>query len=89
MLIHILNNYKKTDNDNINIDYIRILGFNNKGRKHLNNIKKNIDIKLISNYKPNISELLDLEFKITCNYAIITKDNELIIKEFSSYPIRK
>ncbi len=89
MLIHILNNYKKTDNDNINIDYIRILGFNSKGRKHLNNIKKNIDIKLISNYKPNISELLDLEFKITCNYAIITKDNELITKEFSSYPIRK
>lgn len=89
MLIHILNNYKKTDNDNINIDYIRILGFNNKGRKHLNNIKKNIDIKLISNYKPNISELLDLEFKITCNYAIITKDKELITKEFSSYPIRK
>ncbi len=89
MLIHILNNYKKTDNDNINIDYIRILGFNNKGRKHLNNIKKNIDIKLISNYKPNISELLDLEFKITCNYAIITKDKKLITKEFSSYPIRK
>ena len=89
MLIHILNNYKKIDNDNINIDYIRILGFNNKGRKHLNNIKKNIDIKLISNYNPNISILLDLEFKITCNYAIITKDNELITKEFSSYPIRK
>ena len=89
MLIHILNNYKKIDNDNINIDYIRILGFNNKGRKHLNNIKKNIDIKLISNYKPNISKLLDLEFKIPCNYAIITNDNELITKEFSSYPIRK
>ena len=89
MLIHILNNYKKIDNDNIYIDYIRILGFNSKGRKHLNSIKKNLDIKLISNYKPNISKLLDLEFKITCNYAIITKDNELINKEFSSYPIRK
>lgn len=89
MLIHILNSYKKSDNDNINIDYIRILGFNNKGRKHLNNIKKKLDIKLISNYKPNISKLLDIEFKITCNYAIITKDNELITKEFNSYPIRK
>ena len=89
MLIHILNSYKKSDNDNINIDYIRILGFNNKGRKHLNNIKKKLDIKLISNYKPNISKLLDIEFKITCNYAIITKDNELINKEFNSYPIRK
>lgn len=89
MLIHILNSYKKSDNDNINIDYIRILGFNNKGRKHLNNIKKKLDIKLISNYKPNISKLLDIEFKITCNYAIITKDSELINKEFNSYPIRK
>lgn len=89
MLTHILNNYKKIDNDNIYIDYIRILGFNSKGRKHLNNIKKKLDIKLISNYKPNISKLLDLEFKITCNYAIITKDNELITKEFNSYPIRK
>lgn len=89
MLIHILNSYKKSDNDNINIDYIRILGFNNKGRKHLNNIKKKLDIKLISNYKPNISKLLDIEFKITCNYAIIAKDNELINKEFNSYPIRK
>lgn len=89
MLIHILNSYKKSDNDNINIDYIRILGFNSKGRKHLNNIKKKLDIKLISNYKPNISKLLDIEFKITCNYAIIAKDNELINKEFNSYPIRK
>lgn len=89
MLIHILNNYKKRDNDTINIDYIRVLGFNSKGRKHLNSVKKDIDIKLISNYKPNISKLLDLEFKITCNYAIIVKDNELLMKEFSSYPIRK
>lgn len=89
MLIHILNSYKKSDNDNIDIDYIRILGFNSKGRKHLNNIKKKLDIKLISNYKPNISKLLDIEFKITCNYAIIAKDNELINKEFNSYPIRK
>ena len=98
MLIHILNSYKKSDNDNINIDYIRILGFNNKGRKHLNNIKKKLDIKLISNYKPNISKLLDIEFKITCNYARANTqsvsekaniDNELINKEFNSYPIRK
>ena len=30
---------------NIKIDYIRILGFNTKGKKHLNKIKKNINSK--------------------------------------------
>lgn len=82
MLIHILTDFKKEDFIN-EITYIRILGFNTYGKKYLNNIKKDIDIKLISNYKPNIDKNLDIEYKVTKIYSLIVKDNTLIKKELN------
>ena len=82
MLIHILTDFKKEDFIN-EITYIRILGFNTKGKKYLSSIKKDIDIPLISNYKPNIDKNLDIEFKVTKIYSLIVKDNTLIKKELN------
>ena len=88
MLIHILTNFTKEEAQNITIDYIRVLGFNNKGQKYLNKIKKNIDIPIITNYKPNISKLLDIELRVTSIYELPLKDN-LLEQEFKHKPIIK
>ena len=88
MLIHILTNFTKEEAQNITIDYIRVLGFNNKGQKYLNKIKKNIDIPIITNYKPNISKLLDIELRVTSIYDLPLKDN-LLEQEFKHKPIIK
>jgi len=88
MFIHILCNLTKEDIKKYNIDYIRVLGFNNKGRIYLNKIKKNIDVNIVTNYKENISKLFDLEYKISCIYSLIT-DKDLIKEEFSHNPVIK
>ena len=88
MLIHILTSFTKEEAKNIKIDYIRILGFNKKGKQHLNNIKKELDIPIITNYKPNISKLLDIELRTTSIYTLPLKDN-LEELEYKQKPIIK
>lgn len=88
MYIHILTNFLKEENNNIKIDYIRLLGFNNEGKKYLNKIKKNINIPIITNYKKNISKLLDIELRALSIYSMII-DKELIDKEYKNKPIIK
>jgi len=87
MLLHILIGITKDDN-NKEI-YLRILGFNQKGRKYLNKIKKNINLPIYTSYKENISNIFDIEYKSTYIYSIITQDKDLIQKEFNNKPIIK
>lgn len=86
MLMHILFNLTKYESKNIVIDYVRVLGFNSKGRSYLNKIKKNKDINIVTNYKDGISKLFDLENRVNNIYAIIV-DNKLIYEEYSHNPI--
>ena len=86
MLMHILFNLTKDESKDIVIDYVRVLGFNSKGRSYLNKIKKNKDINIITNYKDGISKLFDLENRVNNIYAIIV-DNKLIYEEYSHNPI--
>lgn len=86
MFIHILTNLTKEDIKNINIDYVRVLGFNKKGQSYLNKIKKDMDIPIVTNYKNNISRLFDLEYRINYIYSIIV-DEKLIKEEISHNPI--
>ncbi len=87
MLIHILLDIKKEDNNKE--VYLRILGFNNKGRNYLNTIKKEINIPIFTNYKPNKSNILDIEYKSTFIYFLITNNLSLIEKEYKNKPIIK
>lgn len=87
MLLHILLNIKKEDNTKE--IYLRVLGFNQSGRIYLNTIKKNLNLPLITNYKPHISPILDLEFQCTYIYSLIVNDKTLIEKEYKSKPIIK
>lgn len=88
MLIHILTNFTKEEATNLKIDYIRILGFNQKGKKYLNQIKKELSVPLITNYKPNKSKLLDLELRVTSIYELPITTN-LTEQEYKQNPIIK
>jgi len=88
MLIHILTSFTKEEAKQIKIDYIRILGFNLKGKEYLNKIKKNINLPLITSYKKNISLLLDIEQRINSIYYLPIDSNETI-NEYKRKPIIK
>ena len=88
MLIHILTNFTKDESNNLNIDYIRVLGFSQKGRLYLNQIKKDLKVPLITNYKPNLSPLLDIEFRVVKIYSLPLNKN-IIEKEYKQPPIYK
>lgn len=91
MFTHILCNFTKEEASLFeNIEYIRILGFSSKGRKYLSEIKKEIEIPIISNYSKFKNKMLEIEFRATCVYASILTESEkrkLIELEYKNYPI--
>lgn len=87
MLVHLLLNIKKEDNNHE--IYLRILGFNQKGRTYLNKIKRDLKLNICTTYKPNVNSQLDIEFKSTYIYSLITNNPELINQEIQNKPIIK
>lgn len=83
MLMHILLNIKKIDNDKE--IYLRVLGFNDIGRNYLKQIKKDIDV--IKTCKQGINKALDIEINATYIYSLVTGDNSLIEREYKNKPI--
>ena len=82
MYIHILTSFTKEENENKTLDYIRILGFNSKGQKYLNKIKKEINIDVYTKFNKN----LEYELKIANIYSIIFDNkykDEIIKKEIT------
>ena len=92
MLIHILCGFTKEEALKYsNIYYIRILGFDIPGREYLNKIKKDLKLKLISNYSSS-KGMLDLEYRVNAIYASVLDDSkkfELTSLELKSTPIIK
>lgn len=86
MLVHILTSFTKTEANSINVDYVRVLGFNSKGRWYLNKIKRDIKIPIIMKYKKDFSHVLDIELRATCIYSL-PLDNSLINKEYYLNPV--
>ena len=74
MLIHILIGYTKEDNKSINLDYIKVLGFNNTGKKYLNSIKKELNY---STTALKNSLVYHYELLASSIYDLITNDNTL------------
>ena len=87
MLLHILCNFTKEKRNTLNnISYIRILGFNNKGKNYLNSIKKDVDIPIISKIKKNKDSMLEYELETTDIYNLkgnnqIKEENKIIYKK--------
>lgn len=84
MLLNILLGITKKQNKELkNIEYIRVLGFNDKGKKHLKEIKDKSKIPIITNYT-NKYKALELELKIS--YIYYKKDKDYIM-EYKHKPI--
>lgn len=69
------------------ISYIRLLGFNQNGKRYLNSIKKEMDIPIISKMTKNKEEMLAYELETTKVYALslpFEKQKELIEKEYKN-----
>ena len=67
------------------IDYIRILGFNDKGRSYLNKVKKEVNLPILSRFKRNFSPILDFELKTTSIFGLINNDRNLILEEYNNH----
>ena len=85
MLLHILTNFTKEKAKLFNdITYIRILGINNTGRTILNNIKKDIDIPIISKITKEKDTMLEYELEVDKIYYLnstYTNDKLIYYKE--------
>lgn len=88
MFLHILFNFEKKDSKQ-DLNYIRILGFNQKGRLYLKTIKNDLDIPLITNYKDIDDFVLKFEQKVTILYLTIINRKDLIKEELKSIPIKE
>ena len=69
MLCHILVGYKKNDKV-LDIEYIRILGMNKIGQKYLKDVKKKIDIPIITKFSDLDKNYQDLELKLSYIYSL-------------------
>ena len=74
MFIHILIGITKDDKlNNKCIKYIRVLGFNKKGRKYLNDIKKSLSIPILTKGDNSVS--YNYEIKAAIIYDLLTNQN--------------
>ena len=94
-ICHILLNTKKDfakEVLNRDITYIRILGINQKGKEYLNEIRKDVEVPILSKFRGNAYPTLQFEKQANLVYNI-TKDQEKINSEYRKehylYPIRK
>ena len=87
MLLHILVGFTKEDAKNMNeITYIRLLNFSSNGRKYLNEIKKEIDIPIISKINRTKDKMLDFEIHTTQIYALTSSDYyETVYEEYKNH----
>ena len=85
MLLHILTNFTKEKAKKYNkISYIRVLGINNTGKNILNNIKKEIEIPIISKITKEKDPMLEYELEVDKIYYLnstYTNDKLIYYKE--------
>ena len=83
MLIHILIGLPKEINKLANIEYIKILGFNKKGREYLHNLKEDLEIFLVP-----IPNSLQYKYELIASqvYSLVSK-NKILAYEKSNKPI--
>ncbi len=87
IIVHLLLKNKKELNSFITI-YKRILSMNEIGKKYLSSLPKDIKKNIITSFKNQNDELILLELKATKLYAILTRQNDIVNKEFN-VPIKE
>ena len=86
MLNHILCSLTKEENNIKDLEYIRILGFSNKGQQYLNSIKKNINLPILNKYDTNKYKVLKIEKRVSDIYSLIYED--IMKDEINNKPIK-
>ena len=87
ILVYVLLSLTKEDFNNLDLEYIRILGFSNQGKKYLNSIKKDINIPILTNYEDRyLNKDLKINTIISLNKKIKDKKS-FIEKEYKEKPI--
>ena len=93
MFTHIICNFTKEEANLFkDIEYIRVLGFNIKGKQILNKIKKSTSVPIITNFSDIKCKMLDIEFRATTVYASVLDEDskkKLIESEYKNSPIIK
>ncbi len=88
-LVYILFSCTKEEYNNLDLKYIRILGFNNIGKTILNKIKKDINIPILTQYDDKyLHKDLVINNILSLNNKIKNK-KEFIEKEYKQIPIIK
>ena len=84
MLNHILCSFAKEEKESTKeLEYIRILGFNNKGKEYLNKIKKNINT--LNKYDTSKYKTLEIENRVSLIYSILYEN--IMKREIENKPI--
>lgn len=87
MLNHILCSFTKDERNQVKtIEYIRILGFDEVGQKHLNSIKDDIDIKILNKFDTSY-KALEIEKRVSSIYSMIMLN--IMNKEIKNIPVKK
>ena len=90
MFVHILCSFTKNEAKKYkDILYIRVLGFNKKGQNYLKQIKKDINIPIITKVSDSNNEMLLLEQKVTNIFSLILDNDSITKEEYQSFPIIK
>lgn len=88
MLMHILIGLKKEDKEKLkHNEYIRLLGLNASGQRHINKIKKDLELPIVSKFSTFDSKIKTCELKVAFIYQMLTKDNVLDF-EYANKPIK-
>lgn len=89
MITHILCGFTKEEaKNNKDIRYLRILGMNQLGQEYLSQVKKEIELPIVTACNSIKNSMLDIELRSTFVFASILKEKQAIIqKEYSKKPI--
>ena len=86
MLNHILCSLTKEENKINDLEYIRILGFDSKGKEYLSKIKKDIKTPILNKYDTKKYKTLEIEKRVTDIYSLIYED--ITTQEIQNKPIQ-
>lgn len=91
MIIHILmKNTKEDIQKAMDVDYVRVLAMNNKGRDYLHHIKKTCSYFIVTRFSSYSHPALDIELKATKLLSLLSNNKEeLIKKEYANIPYIK
>ncbi len=87
MLNHILCSFTKDERDMTkNIEYIRVLGFDEIGQRHLNSIKSEMSVKVLNKFDTSY-KALEIEKRVSYIYSMIMDD--IMDNEIKNIPVKK